>query len=62
MIDLGFQIPQIGQYIMYVLGAVLILAGIMFAIISLIRGKKTEIKNENIDEKARRRRKRSERY
>ncbi len=62
MIDLGFQIPQIGQYIMYTLGGVLILTGVVFAIVSLIRGRKIDITKENKEENIKRRRKRSDKY
>lgn len=62
MIDLGFQIPQIGQYIMYIIGSLLIITGIIFAIISIISNRKSKktkfnqaelldgIQNESLDE------------
>lgn len=42
MIDLGFQIPQIGQYIMFIIGSLFIITGIIFAIISIISNRKSK--------------------
>jgi cbb3-type cytochrome oxidase subunit 1 len=63
MIDLGYQIPLIGQYIMYALGGILILTGVIFAIVNIIRSRKIdefeEKKNKN---ETKPRRKRSDKY
>lgn len=43
MIDIGYKIPQIGQYIMYILGGLLILAGV----VSIIKSRQTSKSKEN---------------
>lgn len=41
MIDIGYKIPQIGQYILYILGGLLILAGVIIAVVSIIKSRKS---------------------
>lgn len=42
MIDIGYQIPQIGQIILYIMGSLLIIAGVIFAIISVNSNRKSK--------------------
>lgn len=47
MIDIGYKIPQIGQYILYILGGLLILSGVIIAVVSIIKSRKSsKIKEE----------------
>ncbi|KAF0092414.1 MAG: hypothetical protein FD141_598 [Fusobacteria bacterium] len=52
MIDFGYKIPQIGQYIMYILGGLLILAGVIVAIVSIIKSRQTNKSKENYENKS----------
>jgi flagellar basal body-associated protein FliL len=49
MIDIGFLIPRTGQYIMIIIGGLLILAGVILAFIYFI-SKKTNRPQEENDE------------
>jgi hypothetical protein len=62
MIDIGFKIPQIGQYIMYIIGGLLILAGIIVGIVSIIKSRhasKSKENQENIFDEGKPRRRRT---
>ncbi len=50
MIDIGFRITQTGQYILIISGGILILAGVIIAIISIIRSRKSKKTKVNQDE------------
>lgn len=58
MIDIGLVIPKTGQYIMIVIGVLLILAGVILALVNILRNRKAiklqeandEIFNEPIEE------------
>lgn len=58
MIDIGLVIPKTGQYIMIAIGVLLILAGVILALVNILRNRKAnklqeandEIFNEPIEE------------
>ena len=50
MIDIGFVIPKTGQYIMIIIGVLLILAGVILALVSILRNRKTNKLQEANDE------------
>ncbi len=54
MIDIGFRISQTEQYIIIIIGGLFILAGIVFALVNILKSRKAhklqETKNEIYDE------------